>query len=110
MIARRLERTQARYVDALDRLTTGDSPKAEDWAWAIQCTVAEVGSGGPQWRFGIGEGVHRPNSRGAGDMRHGYWYHLALWAVDWIASGFYPGVGVGVLALMALVAWLMPTR
>lgn len=43
-------------------------------------------------------------------MRHGYWYHLALWAVDWIASGFYPGVGVGVLALMALVAWLMPTR
>ena len=55
------------------------------------------------------------NSRGAGDMRHGHWYHLALWAtfalgaVAWIASGFYPWVGIGVLALMALVAWLVPT-
>ena len=49
-------------------------------------------------------------------MRHGKWYRRALWAtfslgaIAWIASGFYLWVGVGVLAFMALVAWLMPTR
>jgi hypothetical protein len=49
-------------------------------------------------------------------MRHRHWYHRALWAtfvlgaVAWIASGFYPWVGVGVLALMALVALIMPYK
>jgi len=49
-------------------------------------------------------------------MRHGYWYRRALWAtfalgaIAWIASGFYPWVGVGVLALMAVVALVMPDR
>jgi hypothetical protein len=50
-------------------------------------------------------------------MRHGHWYHLAPWATfalgavaTWIASGFYAWVGVGVLPLMALVAWLRLTR
>jgi hypothetical protein len=49
-------------------------------------------------------------------MRHGPWYRralcaiFALGAVAWIASGFYPWVGVGVLSLMPLVAWLMPDR
>jgi hypothetical protein len=49
-------------------------------------------------------------------MRHRHWYHRALaaifvlGAVAWIASGFYPWVGVGVLALMALVALIMPYK
>ena len=49
-----------------------------------------------------------------GNMRHGHWYRRALWAtfalgaVAWIASGFYPWVGVGVLVLMAFVALVMP--
>ena len=51
-----------------------------------------------------------------GDMRHGHWYRRALWAtfvlgaIAWIASGFYPWVGVGVLALMALVVLIMPHK
>ena len=49
-------------------------------------------------------------------MRHGHLYRHALWAifalgvVAWIASGFYLWVGVGVLALMALLAWIMPAK
>jgi hypothetical protein len=49
-------------------------------------------------------------------MRHGHWYRRALWAIfvlgaiAWIASGFYLWVGVGVLALMALVALIMPDK
>ena len=51
-----------------------------------------------------------------GNVRHRHWYRRALWAtfalgaMAWMASGFYPWVGVGVLALMALMAWLMPIR
>ena len=41
-IAQRLERTQARYVYAVDRLTAGDSPEAEEWAWAIHCTMEGI--------------------------------------------------------------------
>ena len=46
-------------------------------------------------------------------MRHGRWYRgalaaiFALGAIAWMASGFYLWVAVGVLALMA---WIMPTR
>jgi hypothetical protein len=36
--------------------------------------------------------------------------HFVLGAIAWIASGFYPWVGVGVLALMALVALIMPDK
>ena len=49
-------------------------------------------------------------------MRHGHWYHRALWVIfalgafAWIASGWYPWVGVGVLALMALVVLIMPHK
>jgi hypothetical protein len=48
-------------------------------------------------------------------MKHGHWYHLALWATfalgaAWIASGWYPLVGVGVLAIAALVASVWPQR
>ena len=44
-IAQRLERTQARYVYAVDRLTAGDSPELADWAWAIHCTVEGIEAG-----------------------------------------------------------------
>ena len=53
---------------------------------------------------------------GRRDRRHGKWYRRALWAtfvlgaIAWIASGFYPWVGVGVLALMALVVLIMPDK
>jgi hypothetical protein len=49
-------------------------------------------------------------------MRHGHWYRRALWgtfalgASAAIASSFYPWAGVGVLALMSLVAFVMPDR
>jgi len=49
-------------------------------------------------------------------MRHAHWYRRALWGifalgvVAWITSGFYPWVGVGVLALMALLAWITPNK
>jgi len=47
-------------------------------------------------------------------MRRGRWYRRALWAtsalgaIAWIASGWHPWVGVGVLAFMVIVAWLLP--
>ena len=42
--------------------------------------------------------------------RHALWAIFALGTIAWIASGFYPWVGVGVLALMALVALIMPDK
>jgi hypothetical protein len=44
-------------------------------------------------------------------MRYGHWYRRALWGASAaITSSFYPWAGVGVLALLSLVAFVMPDR